>query len=281
MIRRLMSRALQLAERGWCVFPLRVGEKRPLPGFTKWESRATTDSAQITRWWIDAPYNIGIATGPSGLLVIDCDTSRSADLPEWRLAGDVVEVGGKRLPRTFSVRTPSGGQHLYFSAPDQLLGNTAGKLGRGIDTRGVGGYVVGPGSVSSAGYYRVADRNPVADLPEWIIEALKPTATGDAAPASVQRHQDHYLSAILKGEAERVRTAAPGSRNNALNVAAFILGQLVGGGEISESAARAILWQVVRTHLGIDSFYIDEAERTITSGLTSGALRPRSVRKHS
>ena len=37
MTMRLMSRALQLAERGWYVFPLRPGDKRPMPGFTKWE----------------------------------------------------------------------------------------------------------------------------------------------------------------------------------------------------------------------------------------------------
>ena len=30
-----------------------------------------------------APYNIGIATGPSELLVIDCDKPRGADLAEW------------------------------------------------------------------------------------------------------------------------------------------------------------------------------------------------------
>ena len=31
MTMRLMSRALQLAERGWYVFPLRPGDKRPVP----------------------------------------------------------------------------------------------------------------------------------------------------------------------------------------------------------------------------------------------------------
>jgi Bifunctional DNA primase/polymerase, N-terminal len=280
MTLRLLSRALQLAELGWYVFPLRPGDKRPLPGFTKWEERATTDRAQIMRWWLDAPDNIGVATGPSGLLVIDCDTSQSADPPEWRHVGDVVEVAGKRLPRTFTVRTPSKGLHLYFTAADQPLGNTAGKLGRGIDTRGVGGYVVGPGSVSSAGYYRIADPSPTVDLPESIIEPLRPTTSPVPGAVPMRHYRDHYLRAILDGEAERVRTAAPGSRNNALNIAAFILGQLVGGAELSESQARAILWRGVRTHLGVDGFNIDEAERTITSGLTAGALRPRLVRTH-
>jgi len=275
MTKRLMRRALQFAERGWYVFPLRSFDKRPLPGFTKWETRATTDRAQITRWWSDAPYNIGIATGPSGLLVIDCDTSQSADPPDWRLVGDVVEVAGKRLPRTFTVRTPSGGLHLYFSAPDQLLGNTAGKLRKSIDTRGAGGYVVGPGSVCRAGYYRIVDRCPVADLPEWIISAVTPTRPAVTQGTFVYQYNDNYLRAILDGEAERVRTAAPGSRNNALNIAAFLLGQLVAADVITEHEAWAILQTAAGKHIGIQGFTESEMNRTIYSGLTGGMQRSR------
>jgi Bifunctional DNA primase/polymerase, N-terminal len=181
------------------------------------------------------------------------------------------------LPRTFSVRTPSGGLHLYFAAPAQRLGNTAGKLGRGIDTRGAGGYVVGPGSVCNAGYYRIIDHSPIAELPKWVIQALAPTATAVSRATSLQQHHDRYLRAIPEGEAERVRTAAPGSRNNALNIAAFILGQLVGGAELSENEARAILRQAVRTHVGVDGFSTSEAEQTIASGLAAGAKQPRQV----
>src|SRR6476660_4829094 len=78
MTLRLMAWVLQLAERGWFVFPLRPRDKRPVPGFTSWEQRATADPSQIERWWAVAPYNIGIATGPSNLLIIDCDVSQDA-----------------------------------------------------------------------------------------------------------------------------------------------------------------------------------------------------------
>jgi hypothetical protein len=171
---RLTSRALQLSKRGWYVFPLRPFDKRPLPGFTKWETRATTDRAQIIRWWSVAPYNIGIATGPSGLLVIDLDTSKDKGNSDWRVLGADVEIARKQVPKTFSVRTPSGGLHLYFTAPDQRLGTTAGKLGRHVDTRGSGGYVVGPRSVCSGRYYVVVDHAPIAPLPKWITKLLEP-----------------------------------------------------------------------------------------------------------
>jgi hypothetical protein len=276
MTMRLMSRALQLAQRGWYVFPLRPADKRPLPGFTKWEKRATTDRGQITRWWAVAPYNIGIATGPSGLLVIDCDTPRGGNASEWRLLGNSVEVAGYRLPRTFSVRTPSGGLHLYFTAPGEPLGNTAGKLGRGIDTCCAGGYVVGPGSVCGGRYYTIIDRSPVEQLPGWIVEAL--TSTMSAAPTRVQQHQDHYVRAILEGEAERVRAAAPGTRNNALNIAAFLLGRLVGNKTITERAAWNLLRTAAWNHIGTQGFTESEINRTIRSGLAAGIGRPRSGR---
>ncbi|MEU9856364.1 bifunctional DNA primase/polymerase, partial [Streptomyces sp. NPDC047974] len=82
-----LQAALDAAARGWAVFPLRPGTKRPAlhgetrcpragacaGGHVKWEDRATTDPERITRAWTQAPFNIGLATGPSGLVVIDLD----------------------------------------------------------------------------------------------------------------------------------------------------------------------------------------------------------------
>jgi hypothetical protein len=274
---RLLTRAVQLAKRGWHVFPLRPGDKRPLPGFTKWEARATTEPAQIIRWWTAAPYNIGIATGPSGLLVIDCDVPRGGHASQWHLRRDSVEITGHPVPKTFTVRTPSGGLHLYFSAPGPPLGNTAGKLSRQIDTRGLGGHVVGPGSVCGVGYYRVIDNSFLEPLPEWITDALSPTVTTVPTARAPQLDQDRYVRAILEGEARRVRTAKPGTRNIALNTAAFIMGQLVGSGEITEEHAWRLLRSAGRLHIGVEGFTQSELERTAESGLTAGMHQPRSI----
>src|SRR5689334_9960227 len=103
MTPRLMSIALRLAARGWFVFPLRCRDKRPLPSFTRWEERATRDPDRIYLWWREVPYNIGIATGPSKLLVIDCDTALNASDPQWRQVEDGVEVAGRIMPTTFCV----------------------------------------------------------------------------------------------------------------------------------------------------------------------------------
>lgn len=96
-----------------------------------------------------------------------------------------------------------------------------------IDTRGFGGYIVGPGSVVGGRYYTVRHSGRIAPLPGWIAEALAPVIH---APTSTT-YPSHplYLRAIMDDHAERVRVAPSGSRNNTLNIAAFVLGQLVGG----------------------------------------------------
>ena len=161
--------------------------------------------------------------------------------------------------------------------PDQPLGNTAGKLGARVDTRGVGGYVVGPGSVRSGRFYLVVDRAPIAPLPTWITEILVPRQALRSLVVQRERVTSRYLKAILEGEVERVRSARPGTRNDALNTAAFILGQLVGSGEIPEEHAWSLLRSSSRLHVGVDGFTEDELELTAKSGLTAGMRRPRWI----
>lgn len=57
--------------------PLIPGDKRP--AVTDWETRATTDRERITLCWTHAPYNVGIATGPSRLVVVDLDVPKCPD----------------------------------------------------------------------------------------------------------------------------------------------------------------------------------------------------------
>ncbi|WP_214317674.1 bifunctional DNA primase/polymerase [Nonomuraea sediminis] len=45
----------------------------PARGFTRWEHNATTHPARLAAWWRRAPINVGVACGPSNLLVIDLD----------------------------------------------------------------------------------------------------------------------------------------------------------------------------------------------------------------
>ncbi|GLZ09534.1 hypothetical protein Acsp03_70000 [Actinomadura sp. NBRC 104412] len=113
-------------------------------------------------YWARAPFNIGIACGPSGLVVIDLDIPKPGERPppEWAdetgisdgadVFAAVCERHGQPMPfETLQVRICRGGMHLYFTAPKGVrLGNTKGRHGLGwlVDTRAHGGYVVAPGS---------------------------------------------------------------------------------------------------------------------------------------
>src|SRR3981081_55957 len=74
----LLDWALYIAAMGWHVFPLAPGTKRQ-PAVKDWENRATTDPDRIRRCWTADRWNIGVATGPSGLVVVDLDIPKDGD----------------------------------------------------------------------------------------------------------------------------------------------------------------------------------------------------------
>ncbi len=319
----LLNAARWCASRDWWVFPLRPGDKRPAfpdhkaenctgtdprcrGGHQGWEPRATTDPGRIGRAWARTPYNIGLACGPSGLLVIDLDKPKPGEVPppQWALPGvtdgaDVLaalcERHGHDFPcETFMVRTRRGGLHLYFTAPPGIrLGNTNGRSGRGlgwlIDTRGHGGLVVAPGSFvdlpDGTGHYEVVYDRPPAPLPEWLCALLSaaqadnPPAECRSAAADQVRDLDRYTATALRREIERVRAAVEGGRNHALNKAAFHLGQLIAAGILPEDLARVELYDAASVHFGVGTppFTPGYARSVIGAGIAAGKRKPRQL----
>ena len=281
--------ALHFAQRGWHVFPITPGAKKG-PVIKRWETRASTDPDQIHRWWQHLPYSIGIATGPSGLVVIDLDTRKHAQaVPErWATLGISTGVGVLRalaraqhttITPTYAVTTPSGGWHLYYTAPPGApLRNTQDMIGWKIDTRAYGGYVVAPGCpVPPDGYALIDDRDPVG-LPGWLHQALTPTppTTASTPAVAAAANPTGYTTAALRGEARRVRTAPPGQHNAVLCRAAYALGQLVGAGLLDSDTARAELTTAATALIRADCDCTPrEVARVITAGLTAGSHNPR------
>ncbi|MQY21713.1 bifunctional DNA primase/polymerase [Nocardia macrotermitis] len=263
--------ALWAAARGWFVFPLRPGRKTP--AIASWPQFATTDPARINRWWTSDPHrNIGVATGPSDLYVIDIDTHTDPD-PLVRLADRV----GIEIPATFTVRSPHG-RHLYFQAPvtPELRRCTVGRLAPGIDTRGDGGYIVAPGSSTAARRYRILDPHPPAALPHWLTDQLAPPLP-PLVPAPTPASPNAYVAAIISSEATRVTHAANHFRNRTLFQAAFTLGRLTAAGYLTEDHARTALTTAATPHIGQHEFTSAELDRTLSNGLTYGARHPRHL----
>lgn len=232
----LMAAALSAAERGWRVFPVTPDDKTP--AVRAWEQRATTDPDRIRRCWSAGPFNIGLATGPSGLVVVDLDTLKPGqELPApwtfYQHGSDVLGELQRRQRtepvRTYAVVTGRGGTHLYYRHPDQAaqMRNTAGKLGPLIDTRAHGGYVLAAGSVVNGRPYTLACDLPVVDLPEWLAAALTPAPLPEQAPVTVALPADRagrYVAAAIDAQLSHLAQAAKGGRNHALYASAVALG---------------------------------------------------------
>lgn len=284
----LLNAALDTAARGWPVFPLAPGAKAP--AVKDWEQRATTDPDRIRRCWSTGPYNIGLATGPAGLVVVDLDTAKPEEVPPAGLDGIrhgaevlamLAQDQGVDVPSTRTILTPTDGRHLYFAAPEgREYRNTAGRLGWHIDTRAHGGYVVAPGSIVNGRRYEVGDDAPVLVLPPWIAGPLTPTPPQPPKPpvrlASTDK-RGKYLDAAIAAEVARVEGAPPGQRNDALYMAAQNLGQLVAGGELTAQEVTDALMHAAAGYIAVNPTRIYKAEGTIKSGLTAGAKRPRKV----
>ncbi|MFI9602737.1 bifunctional DNA primase/polymerase [Streptomyces sp. NPDC052043] len=249
----LLASALASAKRGWPVIPLHPHAKRPAGhperacpgtgrcagGHRKPEQRATTDTALIHATWATRPYNVGIATGPAGLLVVDLDVCKP-DEPKGAPDGTtslaaLCERTGQTVPPTYRVRTARGGEHLYFTAPPGArLKNSANRLGPHIDTRAWGGYVVAPGSTTPDGTYEVAHDAPVAELPDWLTALLtdphKPVAVpirvhdGTRAARTALERECAVIAAATEG--------GPNGRNNTLHRSACKVARFVAWGDI-------------------------------------------------
>lgn len=282
---RLVASALGLAGQGWHVFPLIPNAKEP--AVSSWEQRATIDPGRIRRCWSAGPYGIGIACGPSNLVVVDLDRPKPGQIapPEWtgyvdgwHVFGELMRQAHTSLDATFSVLTGRGGSHLYFQHPDSgpQLRNTAGQLGWLIDTRAHGGYVVAPGSTVDGNPYRLlCEHDPIA-LPAWLADLLTPVELPPQQPVVIELGNDkrgRYLTSAINRQLAYLEQTAEGERNHALYRSAVALGQLAAGGAITEQDVIGLLTQAA-TRIGLRP---TETSRTIASGLRAGACRPRSV----
>lgn len=174
--------ALDLAARGWHVFPL----NGKVPATEHGLHDATADRPQILRWWRAEPdAGIGIRCGrESGLVVLDIDPDHGGDDALHEL-----EREHGALPETIEALTGGGGRHVYFRHPGGEIKNSVGKLGPGLDIRGDGGYVVAAPSRHPSGrrYAWEVDHHPddlpAGDLPAWLLDGARNASRNGSAPA--------------------------------------------------------------------------------------------------
>ncbi|HET6496014.1 MAG TPA: bifunctional DNA primase/polymerase, partial [Thermoleophilia bacterium] len=188
-------------ERKWPVFPIQIGGKRPLIFKGDGYKEATTDENTIRGWWQKWPRaNIGIPCGESTFCVVDVDTKGGGIDSHNALC----EKHGA-FPATLVQITGNGGLHYCFRH-DERIGNTASRIGPGIDTRGNGkGYiVVAPSTLGPGKDYSWDNPGaPIADVPDWVIDLLKPPEVKPSPPATTTPSTTHV--AVDQGIEERAR----------------------------------------------------------------------------
>lgn len=251
------------------VFPCDA-RKRPLTqhGFKD----ATADPTAIRRMFANpAAVMIGMPTGEvTGLVVVDVDVKDGRPGQAW------LDANRHRLPMTWTVRTASGGLHLYFRWPGEPVRNSASKIGSGIDVRGDGGYVILPPSPG----YDVVDDASLADLPDWLLVILRPAPLPLPGPATQHpRHQEGGSAIGLAALDERcgqIRNAPDGGKHHAVNEAAFAIGGIVSAGHLDEGIAWGGLNEALSSLLPRCS---DQraAQRTLRRAFHEGLTHPQHV----
>ncbi|MFG2529394.1 bifunctional DNA primase/polymerase [Streptomyces sp. NPDC048516] len=275
-----LAHALLAAERGYPVFPLTRNKLPALRSPHRGHPEvppcrgecgrlghgvhdASTDPLTVRRMFAAAPWatGYGLACGrpPHHLIGIDLDTKHGADgLTALRF---LAEQHAFPIPPTITVLTPSGGRHLWLTGPPSpVIANSVGRLAPGIDIRGAGGYLVGPGSLTVHGRYALAPdttQRP-APAPDALLALLTapPPSARRAPPPGVPPQP---AAALVRF----VRTAPAGQRNARLFWAACRADE---SGLGQELAAR--LTEAAR-HTGLSA---QEARATIAS-----AARHRQV----
>ena len=201
----VLNRALEYAAQGWPVFPCHPGRKTPATPHGYLD--ATTGPDQITEWFARHPdRNLAIATGAPGPDVLDIDQHGPAGngfaaLGRLRAAGLLDGIAA-------SVRTPSGGMHLYLTGSTQRSGHLPASH---VDFLAAGGYVLAPPSqINGTPYQPLKEIGGDSGL-DWAAAAslLEPSREHQPAPRQPLRGRIEALARWVAAQRE-------GNRNNAL-----------------------------------------------------------------
>jgi hypothetical protein len=249
-----LDAALRYARRGWPVFPCKPGSKEPATAHGVHD--ATTDPQRIEHFWSHRPgLNVAVATGGNGPDVLDVDVTHGKR--GYAALHDAVQAGLVPAPMG-SVRTPSGGMHLFYAGDGQRNGSLPQ---HGLDFRGRGGYVVtAPSLVDSRPYVVMSAWQPEPVTIDFtrIRDLFAPQRDQVPHPPADGQRSGRHLAAWVAAQ-------QPGNRNQATFWAACRAAE---AGDTE--ALNAIADAAVST--GLDRLSVD---KTIASALrTASPQRP-------
>ena len=162
-------------------------QKKPLCG------RGHLDRKPRAEWGDDWPAEAnaaGVVPADLGMVVLDLDTYKGLHInPAFRRA----------LPRTLTIRSPSGGYHCWYRTTEKF-GNGRGGLPAGVDVRSGNGWVPLPGSCGLYHLLCYPDLGIAIDvpapLPDAVRNLLRSPQTSETAKSADYADEDHpvYLA---------------------------------------------------------------------------------------
>jgi hypothetical protein len=165
----------------WGLVPLPIKPEQKSPFGLGWPETHAYDAIDriktaLAYYGWKQELNVGILCGKrSGILVLDIDV-RGRGVERWEAA---VKEHGR--PSTFTVRTGSGGLHIYFKYEGDAMkiGTSVDSFGVGWDVRAKKGQVLGPFSIHPEtgkeyrpvyGLDKVSLRPVFAEMPRWLLD---------------------------------------------------------------------------------------------------------------
>lgn len=297
----ILENAHALVVAGFHVFPIvsvAIGTdgKKIVKPVSNWRDAGSNDPATVESWWgpngawPDATH-YAIDCERSGVVVVDAD-----GLPGIALWNALEPDGAARC--RFVVATPGGGRHYFYEADaDHPVSiDASGKVAPGVDIRGNGGLVFGPGSHDSRGSYAVLtgpDKpSNLTRVPGVVIERMAVKASAQLAPVA---HSNAGINTALLGNpfnpfaprprlftmaqateyirphVEKLREAPPGTINETLRDTASLIGHFVPAFWDVESVTTALLAAQLRPFHDPDD---SAARKTIAGALAYGMREP-------
>lgn len=160
----------QYYENGFTLIPLRNNTKIPVE--KGWTEKPALSYDELMR---HKNVNYGISARQNGLVIIDIDTHDEND-PNlgFKSVNALQEFSGQKLPDTFIVETPSGGQHWYYKLPDEYKERSFDKsLKRYPQVDFIVNdkqLVVPPSTIDGNEYYIVkGSLDNIPEAPDWLL----------------------------------------------------------------------------------------------------------------
>ncbi|XSE70239.1 bifunctional DNA primase/polymerase [Lactiplantibacillus plantarum] len=203
-----LDKAIELAQKGYAVYPLIENTKKPPKGVAGYKD-ATNDQNTIFAWFKNHPtYNLGLRLDSSNLLVVDIDMHDPTKNGRNSLA-QLFKQGYTLPSDTYIEKTANGGIHYFLKYAGAKVRKV--DVWPGIDL--LSDFTVIAPSEINGKQYQPLDGRTLADIkpaPKWLVDKLVGQKVNWPSDRAYTTRLKKYTGRLLD---EMVTGTAKGNRN--------------------------------------------------------------------